>query len=200
MRRTFLHYLLFSLCLPAGAAGIQVNQDYDWPGEARVRSTVQDGDLLVLSGWGAGAPSAQGLPGRLPGSGLPAGGAAMEGPLLGVCLPWLRFGPLLQRGMLRQVSDPLGFSPASGVFQERTTLVLDGELSSGAQGVLLMPVPGLCGVFCRPVGTGGNEYGAFGHLPLAAGSAAEAAVLVSRPRAQEPPDEWFLSHGLFPGG
>jgi hypothetical protein len=124
----------------------------------------------------------------------------MEAPRLGVCLPWLRFGPLLPRGMLRQVSDPLGFSASSDVFQERTTLVLDGELSTASQGVLLMPGSGLCGVFCRPMRTGRNECGAFGRLPLAPGAAAEAVLLTSRPRAQEPPDEWFLSHGPFPGG
>ena len=205
-RRIALRFLLFGLCLSAGAAGIQVTQDYDWPAEARARCIVRDGDLLVVLGWGAGAVSPPGLSAGglagvgLSGIGLPAGGAAMEGPLLGVCLPWLRFGPLLPRGLLRQVSNPLGFSPSSDVFQERTTLVLDGELSSASQGVLLMPACGLCGVFCRPVRAGGNEYGAFGRVPLAPGAAAEAALLASRPRAQEPPDEWFLSHGPFPGG
>ena len=194
------------LCLSAGADGIRVKQDYDWPADARARCLLRDGDLLVVLGWGAGAVSSRGLPvAGLAGSGLsgvgpPTGGAAMEGLLLGVCLPWLRFGPLLPRGMLRQVADPLGFSPASDVFQERTTLVLDGELSSAAQGVLLMPASGLCGVFCRPVSTGGNEYGVFGRLPLAPGASVEAVVLKSRPGAEDPPDDWFLSHGPFPGG
>ena len=170
----------------AGAAEIQIEQGYQWPGEAGIRWSLRDRDLLVIS--------------RLDPSVTPTGLPAGEAPVVGVSLPWLRCGPLLARGILRQVSDPLGFSAWSGVFQERTTLVLDGGLASSNEGVLLMPVPELCGFFCRPVRAGGCDYGAFGCVPLGAGAAAEGAILVSRPPPQSTTDDWFLSRSPFPGG
>ncbi len=170
----------------ARAAEIQLQQGYTWPDQAGIRWRLQQGDLLVVSRCGLYAG--------------PAGLPAAEGPVLGVSLPWLRCGPLLPRGILRQVSDPLGFSAWSSAIQERTTLVLDGELSSSGQGMLLMPVPELFGLFCRPVRAGGSEYGAFGCLPLGAGAAAEGAIMVSRPEPQVPPDDWFLTRSIFPGG
>ena len=169
-----------------GAAEIQTWQEYKWPDEAGIRWRFQEGDLLVSFS-------------VFPRAG-PAGLCAADGVVLGMSLPWLRCGPLLARGILRLASDPLGFSAWSGVFQERTTLVLDGELSSSKEGVLLMPIPDLCGVFCRPVRTGGNEFGAFGSVPLAAGVAAEGAILGSRPAPQAVPEEWFLARSSFPGG
>ena len=69
-----------------------------------------------------------------------------------------------------------------------------------APAMLLMPLPELCGVFCRPIGAGGMQYGAFGRLPLGAGAAVEGAFLASRPPPQATPDDWFLPRGVFPGG
>ena len=173
----------------AGAAEIRIEQHYQWPGEAGIGWRLQQDDFLVVSRFNLRA-----------GPTRPAGLPTAEGPVIGVSLPWLRCGPLLVRGILRQVSDPVGFTAWSSAFQERTALVLDGELSSSGQGVLLMPVPELCGVFCRPVRTGGCEYGAFGCVPLGAGAAAEGAIVVSRPAPQAAPDDWFLTRSPFPGG
>jgi hypothetical protein len=111
----------------------------------------------------------------------------------------MRLGPLLTRGMLRMVSDPLAFSAWSGVFDERTGLVLDGALQTSRTGVLFMPHPECCGIFCTAGSKEGTELGAFGRLPLGE-AAAECVVLASRPEPQAAPDEWFMTRSPFPGG
>ena len=118
----------------------------------------------------------------------------------GISLPWLRCGPLLPRGMMRLVSDPVAFSAWSGVFDERTGFALDAGLQASRPGVLFMPLPDSLGLSCRPAREGGTEYGAFGRVPLGAGAAAECVFFASRPDPQPPPDEWFLSRSPFPGG
>ena len=161
-------------------ADVRIEQEYEWPGRAVLRWSVTQGDLLVAS------RSVQ--------------GGGLIAPVLGVSSPWFRYGPLLVRGMLRQVFEPLAFSAWSGVFEERTGLVLDGALQTPRAGVLFMPFPDLCGIYCRPGRDGGTEYGAFGCLPFGAGAAAECVLLASRPDPQAATDEWFMTRSPFPGG
>ena len=186
-RRAFPRWLLLAACsvippaLPAQQAGIRIQEDYTWPDKAVLRFGMKQGDLLLMSR-----------------SEQRAGG----GPSLscGMSLPWLRCGPLLPRGMMRLVSDPVAFSAGSGVFDERTGFALDGALPAVGPGVLFMPIPDLLGVSIRPGREGGTELGAFGRLPFGRGAAAECAVYASRPDPRPAPDEWFLDRAPFPGG
>jgi hypothetical protein len=190
--RHFLCGVVLSLCAPAHGsaqgrdAEVRVEQAYEWPGRAVLRMSLRQGELLVVS-------RTEFLPGMSP---APAGG----GPVQAVCLPALTFGPLLARGLLRQIPDPLGVSAWSGVFGERTALVLDGALPPSRAGLLLTPFPGWGGLFCMPGRRGGTEYGAYGRLPLGRGFAAEGAALSSRPEPPPVTDEWMLPRGVFPGG
>jgi len=188
----FLQVCVAIPCFPqVQAAEVRIEQGYEWPGRAVLRWSVSQGDPLIVS--------RSEHPACMAGVQNAAPGVWRGAPVLGVCLPWFLYGPLLARGMLRQVFDPLAFAAWSGVFEEHTGLVLDGALQTSRAGVLLMPSPGHCGVFCRPGREGGTEYGAFGSLQLGAG-AAECAVLASRPDAQPSPDEWFITRAPFPGG
>ncbi len=167
----------------AQPAEVRLEETYEWPGQAVLRWSLTQGDLLVVSR-----------------SEQNSRGNGSRPPVFGICLPWLRCGPLLVRGMLRQVDDPLSFCAWSGVFQEHTGLALDGALQTPRAGVLFMPVPEQCGVYFRPGREGGTEFGAFGNIPLGAGAAAECVFLASRPDPHPASEEWFVTRSPFPGG
>jgi hypothetical protein len=189
--RAFPHWLFLSACVvipsaaSAQAAAVRIQEEYEWPGLAVLRCSVREGDLLLV------------LRAEQQASGNGIGHSVLA---LGAGLSWLRFGPLLPRGMLRMVADPLSFSAWSGVFDERTGLVLDSALRTPRVGVLLMPVAEYCGLFCRRGGAGDMEYGAFGRLPLGTAAAAECVLLASRPDPAAAPDDWYLARSPFPGG
>jgi hypothetical protein len=66
----------------------------------------------------------------------------------GLECPWVAAGPLAPRGLLRALSDPLGYSPASGVFSEPAGFRLEGGLQGSSRGGLwLEPLPGRLGLF-----------------------------------------------------
>jgi hypothetical protein len=164
---------------------VQIQESYEWPGRAAVQWSISQGDLLVRGR--SEHPAAS-----------PAG--TVGAPVFGVVLPWLLSGPLLGRGMLRQVFDPLSCSAGSRLLDEPTALVLDMALPPSGAGVLFMPFPGYCGFFFRPGREGGTEYGAYTRLSFRGGAAAECVLMASRPDAISVPDEWFLEKGAFPGG
>ena len=99
------------------------------------------------------------LPGRA--ASLPRG-IFRDPSLSGISLSWLRAGTLSAAGLIREAANPLGFAAASEVFREDTSLVLDGSVSSPSRaGILLMPVPGRLGIYCRKATGGGQELGVF---------------------------------------
>jgi hypothetical protein len=169
----------------ARPAEVRFQEEYEWPGRAVIQWSVSQGDVLVLSR--SDQPAA-------------AETCRMGAPALGVSLPWFRYGPLLGRGMLRQVFDPLASSAGSGLLREATELVLDGALPPSRAGTLLMLPTGNLGVFFRPGREGGTEYGAYGRLPIRGGAAAECVVLAARPDPRSAVDEWYPAGSPFPGG
>jgi hypothetical protein len=181
---TFLLLCLHCAAAVRGAAvplELEVRERFDWPDDADTRISMRQGDLLFLTRWrdtGTGN------------DGPPAGALA---------LPFLLAGPVTGRGMLRLASDPLGFGAWSGVFRESTSLSLDSSLSSSWHGVVVTPLPGLCGLFARQR-EDGSESGAYLRIPLGAGAAAEGMLLRSRPLPASPAEEWFLPGSPFPGG
>lgn len=67
---------------------------------------------------------------------------------LGLECPWGAAGPLAPRGLLRALADPLGYSPASGVFSEPAGFRLEGALQAAPRrGLWLEPLPGRLGLF-----------------------------------------------------
>lgn len=67
----------------------------------------------------------------------------------GLACPWFRLGSLAERGLLRQVDNPLGFRVGSEVFRQETDLVLERTPSDAGFSVLLSPVPGNIAIFGR---------------------------------------------------
>lgn len=162
--------------LGGAPAEIAVEERFDWPDGADVFLACRSGDFTLAA--------------RRNGDSF----------ALGASLPWLQAGPLVGRGILRQMADPLSFSAWSSVFTERTALVLDASLRSSRQGAVVMPLSGLTGVFLRGQAAGAGECGAFGRLPLGAGAAAEGLVLRSRPEPRAISDDWYFDRSPFPGG
>ncbi len=186
MRRpTLLLSALLSLPLfPARPADITLARRWEWPDRADVSWSIREGDLRILGRSEAPGGAGPGSPGRA---------------ALGIALPGLLFGPLRPEGLLREAADPLGFYAWSGVSDERTSIVLDGALPVGREGLLCMPFTRAIGFFCLPRAEAGMEYGAFFSLPWGGDAVGEAVVSLSRPDTQTR-DEWFLSRAPYPGG
>jgi hypothetical protein len=131
---------------------------------------------------------------------------------------WCVLGPLAPRGLLRELANPLGFSPASEVFAEPTGFRLDGALQGSCRrGLWLEPLPGCLGLFAVHRSAEEAEPwlgGLLGRGPpglLQAGGAirlgrpgrveVQALALWSLPPAQDSPDqEWLEELPRFPGG
>jgi hypothetical protein len=118
----------------------------------------------------------------------------------GMWTPWLRAGPLARAGLFRVAYNPLGFSPQSDVFSETTGLPLERSLDGGRQGLLLMPLPDVLGLYCMEEGQGALAYGCFAGILSPEGSGFEGFLSFSRPPAESGGEEWFSSRAPFPGG
>lgn len=160
--------------LAASPAEAVIDQRYEWPDGADLQLGLRWADLQVGARRDRGDTAA------------------------GASLPWMQAGPLVGRGMLRLVSDPLGFSASSAVFEEPTSLVLDASLRSARRGAVLMPLPGLLGVFVRQ-GVDGTGCGAFASIRLGAGAVIEGLVLRNQPEPRGISEDWYLDRSPSPG-
>ncbi len=151
-----------------------------------VRCALSHGDLHVFCAWQGCASSADGAETALP--------------TLALSSPWLVFGPLASAGLLREASNPLGFSPGSDVFGERTGARLDGSLPPGDPGLLCMPVPDVLGFFYLPCSNGARACGCFASLQARSGLRVEGFFGCSESRPEPSGEEWFRSRPADPGG
>jgi hypothetical protein len=103
-------------------------------------------------------------------------------------------------GLLREASNPLGFSPGSDVFVERTGLLLDGSFPSGSPGFLCMPMPDVLGFFCLPCARGVLAYGVCVNIQPAAGCRAEGFLTLAESQSESSSEEWFRTGPMDPGG
>jgi hypothetical protein len=176
------------LLLPAGAHPDQLSLDssWEWGGRLAVRGGISLETTRLF--WGCG-DCAAGV--KDPREGLFA---------LGLSTPWLRAGPLTPSGLLRVAYNPLGFSPQSDVFFEPSGLAMERSPGSGRPGFLLMPLPGVLGLYCLKEPQGDPAYGCFASLLSPEGSGAECFLSLSQPDAESSGEEWFPSRVLFPGG
>jgi hypothetical protein len=130
------------------------------------------------------------------------GGALSNGStLLGFSSPWVTIGPLLPRGLFRELENPLGFKAGGDIFRERTNLLLDGSLTPGGyQGILLAPFSGAFSIFCGFREPDGVRTGCFVSLSLAQGFFLEGLSEYSRPPERSPTEKWFPVVVPFAGG
>jgi hypothetical protein len=188
MRHPILALFLFWVSMRAGAqpAELNISSSYEWPQKMAVSWDLVEGDLRI-------ALRSENDP--LAGTFDPT-----EATAVAVTLPWMRLGPLRASGIMREASDPLGFTAQSGVFRERTGLSVKGSLPAGEQGFLCMPFPDDMGLFCVPLPDGGLEYGCFYSLPSSGGGSVEGFVSLSQPAAAEPEEGWYCTVPAYPGG
>jgi hypothetical protein len=89
---------------------------------------------------------------------------------LGLASPWCALGPLAPCGLLRELADPLGYSPGSEVFAEEAGFRLEGSLEGASRrGLWLEPFPDSLGLFALGVPTqhrNAGGAGLFGGAPL----------------------------------
>jgi hypothetical protein len=169
----------FSLFL-ASAEPVQFTLDsgWEWQGTLGVRGGINHEDRRFFWGW-------RSKPGP---------------PVLGFSSPWVHAGPLSPAGLLREANNPLGFSPQSDVFFERTGLPLDRSLEGTRSGLLFMPIPDVLGFYVAPSRLGVPAHGCFASVLSRNGSGVEGFLSISRPDPEELGDDWFAGSAPFPGG
>jgi hypothetical protein len=187
--RRLLPAFLFLLGL-ARARGdpavVSVESSADLDATINFRCALSHDELRILCAWQDCASS--------------DGEAETALPTVALSLPWLLFGPVARAGLLREASNPLGFSAGSSVFAERTGVRLDGSLPAGNPGLLCMPVPDVLGIFCLPCPNGARACGCFASLQSRSGFRAEGFVCGSKSRPEHTGEEWFRSRPADPGG
>ena len=124
-----------------------------------------------------------------------------DGPVhnsFGFSFPWVTAGPLIVKGLLREIYNPLGYSVTSSVFREKTDINLSSSFSnSGRNGLILEIVPDVLG-FYQYESAEISKFGGF--ISYRNDLSAEILFNFSEPDADEVPDSWFLETPVFPGG
>jgi hypothetical protein len=182
--------ILLSLLSLASARGestvLSLESSGDLTARISLRCALSNGTLRLFCAWQDCAST--------------AGGPEAALPTLALSSPWLIFGPVSPMGLLREASNPLGFSPRSDVFVERTGLLLDGSLPPGSPGFLCMPLPDVFGLFCLPCARGALAYGCFVNIQPAAECRAECFLTLTESRPESLGEEWFSASPANPGG
>ncbi len=125
----------------------------------------------------------------------------------GFSCPWLTVGPASMAGLLRQLYNPLGCGPGSGVFREQTEVSLDASLEPGGRRtVALSLAPEHLELFFLHREAAGAQAGGALRLRYADRLRLELLGLLSDPPVEleeetsgagEP---WFADKAPFPGG
>lgn len=121
--------------------------------------------------------------------------------LAGFSSPFFTFGPVSRFGLLRELFNPLGFSPGSSAFFEKTQLSLNGAFQPDSRrGVVWEPLPEHLGLFMfhsdnRPV-----KGGALFCLPLGEELRLEGTLMTSMPEDELDFEQWFAKRAPFSGG
>ncbi len=120
---------------------------------------------------------------------------------LGVRTPVFLAGPVSKRGLLRLVENPLGFSAAGDVFQEKSGLYLNSEFDPGSRtGLKLALIPGYLELFGYQRQGQPLKIGALTNFPVNKSFQIESLGMVSQPEERLSFTEWFSDPPPFPGG
>jgi hypothetical protein len=187
MLALLLCFAMAHLPAPAAAGSLRLGLDswLEGPDRHGFRCEASGaGSRLILAYQGGGPPG-----------GAPPGSFAF-----GLSTPWISAGTLAPAGLIRETANPLGFGPESDVFREDTGFTLDGSVASPQRAaVLLMPVPGCLGLFCREGSGGGRQMGGFVRVSPANGFALEGFAALASPAADARQEQWYVRLPPFPG-
>jgi hypothetical protein len=184
-------FILLRAIAAAGAWSQDVHLDssLEWGHSFEVRCAFKEPGLQVTACAGADMLSSE---------------ASVVFPAFGLELPWLAAGWLRPQGLMRVVSNPLGFSASSPVWGEQPGFCLDASQADPVR-------PGIRGLQCRP---GSTDLGFF-NVVLASGSrqgggfAAWAGLpwlrmeglwSITSPAPESLSQDWFFAVPPWPGG
>jgi len=121
---------------------------------------------------------------------------------VGFSTPLITWGPLNHFGLVRMVLNPLGYSPGSTVFTEKSNFRLDGGFAGGSRrGCIIEPFPDRLGVFLWEGEDLPSKVGAFAALRPASCLQLESIFLTTGGcRAESYSEQWFSERAPFPGG
>ena len=123
---------------------------------------------------------------------------------VGFSAPLITWGPLSHFGLVRMVLNPLGYSPGSTVFTEKSDFRLDGSFSGGSRrGCVIEPLPKRLGVFLWEGEGLPSKVGAFAALRPVSHLQLESIFLTMAAggfQAEPHSDQWFSERAPFPGG
>lgn len=135
---------------------------------------------------------------------------------LGFSSPWFIIGPVNRYGLLREIYNPLGYSPASDVYAEKTGFKLNGSFSySQYQGLVLNPLPSYISFYL--INTENNldqllrpdtwqftrlsawQFGGLLNLELMELLFIDFLISTSETEIKNDYEEWFSKIPVFPG-
>jgi hypothetical protein len=121
---------------------------------------------------------------------------------VGFSTPLITWGPLSHFGLARMVLNPLGYSPGSTVFTEKSDFRLDGSFSGGSRrGCVIEPLPDRLGLFLWEGEGLPSKVGAFAALSPVSRLKLESIFLTTDGCMADPhSDQWFSERAPFPGG
>jgi hypothetical protein len=127
---------------------------------------------------------------------------------LGFSSPWFVIGPLNRYGLLREIYNPLGYSPASDIYSEKTNLKLKGSFSySRYQGLVFNPLPPLLSFYLidkvdypwQVMKHNTWQLGGVLNLPISKFFYTEFLMSTSEGKLKNDYEEWFSKIPVFPG-
>ena len=123
---------------------------------------------------------------------------------VGFSTPHITWGPLSHFGLARMVLNPLGYSPGSTVFTEKSGFRLDCSFSGGSRlGCVIEPLPDRLGLFLWEGEGLPSKVGAFAALSPVSRLQLESIILTMATGgylAEPHSDQWFSERAPFPGG
>jgi hypothetical protein len=165
---------------PFGSTKITADNHFIRSEEIRNRIEVQSGELAFF-----------GLDVRR--------GRHVEYQALGFSSPYLTAGPVVPKGLLREIFNPLSYGPGSSVFTEAPELRIDKSFGgSGKTGLSFDPVPGHAAAFLFH-SSGVTKGGGSLNIPLAGTFSTHLLMTTSQPARDPPEESWFHDSLRFPG-
>lgn len=121
---------------------------------------------------------------------------------VGFSTPLITWGPLSHFGLIRMVLNPLGYSPGSTVFTEKSDFRLDCSFSGGSRwGCIIEPLPDRLGFFLWEGEGRPSKVGVFTALSPAKSLQIEGIYLATENyQAESHSEQWFSERAPFPGG